>query len=624
MDTSTPLPVYLDCDTGVDDALALAYLVASPSSAQLLGVGTVSGNTDAATAARNTLDLLALLRRPDVPVAVGAHDGLASPYDGGAARVHGDNGVGGVQLPRADAEPVDESAVDLLLRLARENAGRLHVIAVGPLTNLALALRAEPALPSLVAGVTVMGGAALAPGNVTPVAEFNVAADPEAAAEVLAAGWDVTLVPLDVTMEHLLDEDGVREIAAMDQPALPAIAAMLEHYLGFYADATGRPAAALHDPLAVAVALGGVELALAPTVDAVVDTTDGPGRGQTVCDLRGRYAGYPEVPGARCRVVLELAEDFAPQLLRALRRLVTAGAVDDDAADAVGSDVSLTVVGSVNRDLTAVGERLPTPGETVGGAVLHEQPGGKGANQVVAAARLLGRSRMVGAVGDDADGRALLASMRDAGVDVSDVRRVDDEPTGTALIAVDAHGENQIVVCTGANGHVSLDGVELGPDETVLCQLEIDLDVVLEASRKAQGYFALNAAPAMDLPDELIERCDLIIVNETEHAAIPALSGARLVAVTYGSAGSAILERGEEVARVAGKKVDVVSSVGAGDAYCAALVVALASGLGYEAALDAANAVGAHAVGDAAAQPELGPLSDYLDREAAESGGSGR
>lgn len=325
MTDAPALPIYLDCDTGVDDALAIGYLVAS-GRADLLGVGTVSGNVDAATAARNTLDLLALLDRPDVPVAVGSHDPLASTYDGVAARVHGGNGIGGVVLPRAAGEPVGESAPEMLVRLAREHPGRLHVLATGPLTNIALALRAEPSLTTLVAGVTIMGGAALAPGNVTPVAEANVAGDPEAAAEVLGAAWDVTLVPLDVTMQHLLDEDQQREIAGIDQRAMPATAAMLEQYLDFYQGVVGRRVAALHDPLAAAVALGTVGLALAPVVKAVVDTTDGPGRGQTVCDMRGRYAGYPHVPGARCRVVLALEEDFAPLLVATLRRLARPGA----------------------------------------------------------------------------------------------------------------------------------------------------------------------------------------------------------------------------------------------------------------------------------------------------------
>ena len=320
MPVTTPLPLYLDCDTGVDDALAIAYLVAD-GSADLRGVGSVSGNVAAATAARNTLDLLALLGRPDVAVAVGAHDRLASSYECVAALVHGEDGIGGVELPRAAAEPVEENAADMLVRLARENPGRLHVLATGPLTNLALALRAEPGLTTLVAGVTIMGGAALAPGNVTPVAEANVAGDPEAAAEVLAAPWDVTLVPLDVTMDNLLEVGHHGEIAGLGHPAMPALAGMLEHYLGFYDGIVGRRAAGLHDPLAAAVAIGAVGLALAPVVRVAVDTTHGPGRGQTICDMRGRYAGYPAVAGARCRVVLALEEDFASLLVETLGRL---------------------------------------------------------------------------------------------------------------------------------------------------------------------------------------------------------------------------------------------------------------------------------------------------------------
>lgn len=284
--TAQAMPIHLDCDTGVDDALAIAYLVASPA-ADLVGVGTVSGNTDASTAARNTLDLLALLGRPDVPVAVGERDFLAAPFDAAAAHVHGGNGVGGVELHRSPSEPTGEHAADLLVRAAREHPGELRVVATGPLTNLAVALRREPSLPGLVAGVTIMGGAALVPGDVTPLAEANVHNDPEAAAEVLAAGWDVTLVPLDVTVENLLEERQRAELAGLGHPATTAVAAMLEHYLGFCAQVFGRPCAALHDPLAAAIA-----------VDVVVDTTAGPGRGQTVCDLRDRFVGYPWHPGA--------------------------------------------------------------------------------------------------------------------------------------------------------------------------------------------------------------------------------------------------------------------------------------------------------------------------------------
>lgn len=270
----------------------------------------------------------------------------------------------------------------------------------------------------------------------------------------------------------------------------------------------------------------------------------------------------------------------------------------------------LTVLGSINLDLIATAERLPGPGETVGGGVLSRQPGGKGANQAVAAARLDGRSRLIGAVGRDEAGREMLASLNAAGVDTRDVA-LRDADTGTALIFVDATGENQIVVCPGANSLVTVDAVEMHHDEMLLCQLEVGIDVVLAASRKHSGFFALNAAPAQPLPEELVRRCDLVIVNDKEYASIPELAEARLVVVTFGAEGSAIFERGKLIHRAPGQKVAVVSTVGAGDAFCAALVLALRDGMPHDTALAVANRVGAGAVTQAASQPRLAPLSHY-------------
>jgi len=313
-------PLYLDCDTGVDDSLALAYLLASPE-VDLVGVGSVSGNIDARQGAVNTLDLLALAGRDDVPVAVGAHDPLAGTYDGGAPHVHGRNGVGDVALPPSGREPAAESAVELLLRLSHEHAGRLRVVAVGPLTNLALALREDPGLAARVHDVTIMGGAALHPGNVSPVAEANIANDPEAAAAVLSADWDVTLVPLDVTMANLLEETDRKALLVAGTALAPWLGEVLDLYFGFHVPTYGRRCSALHDPLAAAIAVGGVTPTLAPRVPVVVDATRGPGRGQTLCDLRGRYAGYPDVPGARTRVVLATDVPLAPHLVERLRGL---------------------------------------------------------------------------------------------------------------------------------------------------------------------------------------------------------------------------------------------------------------------------------------------------------------
>ncbi|WP_213814714.1 nucleoside hydrolase [Glaciihabitans sp. dw_435] len=313
-------PFFLDCDTGIDDALALGYLLASDT-VDLVGIGTVSGNVSAERGARNTLDLLELSGRADIPVAIGNAEPQRGTFDGGALHVHGANGIGDVLLPESATPVVDETAAELLVRMAREYAGELHLVAIGPLTNIAEALRLEPQLTTLVKTVTIMGGAAMAPGNITPVAEANIGNDADAAAEVLAADWFVTLVPLDVTISHRFEESDQRALVESEQTVPVALGQMLDFYFDFYVGTYGERASALHDPLAAAIAVGDIALKSAPVVSVLVDDTDGPGRGQTICDLRGYLVGFPEQPGAHCRVVLSLEQDFAPTLLAALLTL---------------------------------------------------------------------------------------------------------------------------------------------------------------------------------------------------------------------------------------------------------------------------------------------------------------
>ena len=273
----------------------------------------------------------------------------------------------------------------------------------------------------------------------------------------------------------------------------------------------------------------------------------------------------------------------------------------------------LTVVGSINVDLTARADRLPQAGETVGGGRLVREAGGKGANQAAAAARLGARVRMIGAVGPDAEGTWMRAELDAAGVDTAGIQ-TGDEPTGVALIVVDREGENQIAVCEGANGQVDLDGVVFGADEAVLAQLEISMDLVVALAEQVPGYLAVNAAPARDLPEVVRERADLIIVNETEYALIPALRTAKRVAVTYGADGARLFESGVEVASAPAVKTTVENTVGAGDAFCAALTIGLASGVPAADALAAACAVGAAAVADPRSQPVLSAYDTYLPR----------
>lgn len=158
----------------------------------------------------------------------------------------------------------------------------------------------------------------MVPGNITPVAEANIVLDPEAAERMLSAGWPVTLVPLDTTMENTFEKSHIDALAQSDAPLIAAVGEMLHFYSGFYADIYGRVCCALHDPLAAAIALGDVELESAPRVPVVVDATDGPGRGQTICDLRHQRPANGEydidVEDATVRVVLRSGAGF-PDLL---------------------------------------------------------------------------------------------------------------------------------------------------------------------------------------------------------------------------------------------------------------------------------------------------------------------
>jgi len=258
--------------------------------------------------------------------------------------------------------------------------------------------------------------------------------------------------------------------------------------------------------------------------------------------------------------------------------------------------VRIAVVGSINLDLVARVARFPRPGETLTGAELDRVPGGKGANQAVAAARLGAQVAMVGCVGADSFAAEALTGLEDAGVDLARVRRV-DAPTGVALILVSADGENQIVVAPGANTRVG--GFELPDADAVLCQLEIPDEAVRSARAQALGLFCVNAAPARALPVD----ADLLVVNRYELELVGPQAG--LVALTLGADGAVLLEDGVEVARAKPPRVDAVDGTAAGDAFTACLVVSLVEGRSREEALHRACAAGALAASRPGAQPSL-------------------
>jgi ribokinase len=264
---------------------------------------------------------------------------------------------------------------------------------------------------------------------------------------------------------------------------------------------------------------------------------------------------------------------------------------------------SLTVVGSVNLDLVAYCERLPQPGETVTDATFDRVPGGKGANQAVAAARLGARVSFVGCVGRDRFAEEAIGGLQEAGVQL-DLGRV-DAATGVAVILVDAVGENQIVVAPGANALLT----PVGVSGAVLCQLEIPLEAVKAAAGRAD-YFCLNAAPAKLVPADLVRRCDLVVVNRYELDALP--EAPRLAALTLGAEGAVLLEGGQDVVRVRPPRVDPVDGTAAGDAFTACLVVSLLEGRERDEALERACAAGALAASRPGAQPSL-PTAAELD-----------
>ena len=275
---------------------------------------------------------------------------------------------------------------------------------------------------------------------------------------------------------------------------------------------------------------------------------------------------------------------------------------------------SICVVGSVNLDIVAAGPRLPTPGETVTGATLSRHPGGKGANQALAARRQGAEVTLIAAVGDDHLANEALRLLRRDEIDLSRLVTIDDQSTGVALIVVDKHGENQIAVAPGANRRLQAGDVNTGGFDAVLCQLEVIDEAIVAAAQSSTGLFCVNAAPARPLPEEILTRAEVIIVNQIEHQALrDQLEHAPgLLVVTKGSKGADAYREGVLVASAGSPPVMAVDTVGAGDAFCGTFVVDLAYGLNIEGALKRACRAGAAAATRVGAQPSL-PTRDEVD-----------
>jgi pyrimidine-specific ribonucleoside hydrolase len=283
MGNPVTIPMIIDTDPGLDDALAILLALGSPE-VDLIGVTTVAGNTSLANTTANALRILELADRGDIPVAAGAARGLIRAAPRTAEHVHGADGLGGLPLPPPKTRPVDAHAVDFLGERLRQSAEPITIAAIGPLTNIALLLAVHPAAAARIGRLVIMGGAARG-GNSTPTSEFNVWSDPEAAYRVFAAGLPLTMVGLDVTDRSVVtakDVDTLRD----GGPIARFVVGAIDYYSRFHQDRYGATVTYQHDALAVAEAVA-PGIVHTSHLYAEVEYGPGPTRGTTVVDVHG-------------------------------------------------------------------------------------------------------------------------------------------------------------------------------------------------------------------------------------------------------------------------------------------------------------------------------------------------
>ncbi|MEY8662946.1 nucleoside hydrolase [Ligilactobacillus faecis] len=277
--------MILDLDTGIDDALAIAYALASEE-CDLIGIVGSYGNILVEDGVQNSLDLLELLGRPDVPVYTGLpHASTKDNFEVMpiSALIHGKNGIGEVELKKADRTPETLPGVDFLIEAAHKYGKDLVIVPTGPLTNLAAAIKKDPTIVDLIGKVTLMGGALTVPGNVSPVTEANINQDPEAADEVFRSKLPLTMIGLDVTTRTLLTPKETQQWRDLKTLSGEKYADLTDYYINAYKVANAHLAGcALHDPLAVAAA---IDPTLVTTLDLNMKVdTEGPYAGRTIGD----------------------------------------------------------------------------------------------------------------------------------------------------------------------------------------------------------------------------------------------------------------------------------------------------------------------------------------------------
>lgn len=276
--------IILDCDPGHDDAIAL-LLAAHHPDIDLLAITTVAGNQSVEKTTLNALKVCSLANIRHIPVAKGMDRPLVRPARH-APNIHGESGMDGPNVPEPDIEPVAEHAVDILIQFLMQSDGDITLVPTGPLTNIATAIRTEPAIVPKIQAISLMGGA-IGLGNTTPAAEFNIWCDPEAAAIVFGCGCPITMAPLEVTHQALATEEVLHHLREAQRPVATFAADLLGFFASTYKQVFGFPAPPVHDPCAV-VAVVDPTIMKTKLMHVDIETTSELTAGRTVCDVYGK------------------------------------------------------------------------------------------------------------------------------------------------------------------------------------------------------------------------------------------------------------------------------------------------------------------------------------------------
>ena len=274
-----PRKIIIDTDPGVDDTMAIYFALRSPE-LEVIGLTTIFGNVTTELATTNALRLLEIAGRSDIPVAKGADDPIAVPFGGPVPFVHGDDGQGNVNLPPPTTKAVDQTAAAFIVDQIMSQPGQVTLVPVGPLTNIALALRLEPRIAQHVHEVVIMGGNALGPGNATPSSEANIHNDPEAADVVFGAPWNVTMVGLDVTHKVFMSDAHLAEYGRINNPLGQHIARIVPFYRDFFHARSKINGIWVHDSSAIAYVIDPT-LFKTEAWPVRVDAGEGMSRGKT-------------------------------------------------------------------------------------------------------------------------------------------------------------------------------------------------------------------------------------------------------------------------------------------------------------------------------------------------------